>query len=238
MRAIPIFRGHALACGCALALVSASAVAAQQRTQDQQSDMQGAKRSPGAAGAKETSRKKQSQKQATAVDHAALTRANQQALQQARALREQAGKEDAQLSKKMVTRRAKSIGKALDTARTQVALLAAGAPASDDALQENIEALRDKYESAAEHQRALLEETGQAQIDPDAIEQEAEAIASDLQEAEQAHRKIPGASAVHGPRGTGAAQNQPARSEVSTGRPHDGRTRERSAPKQGTPDSP
>lgn len=239
MRAIPMLRGPALACTCALALMSASSLAAQQAGGKQPPDARDAKRSPGTAGAKEAGKKKQPRQRGAAVDHAVLMRANQKAMREARTLRRQAAEQDAQLSKKMVTRHAKSIDEALDTARKQVALLEAGTPATDEELQNHVEQMRDNYESAAEHQLALLEETEQPQIDPDAIEQEAEALVSDLQEAEQAHRKMPGAPAVHGPTGTGAAQDQPAGPEVPAGRPSDGRKRDREAPnQQRTPDSP
>jgi hypothetical protein len=192
---------------CALALSGASLLAAQdsapepgrQPNEKRSPEAQG-KRSRDGAGAKARKEDKSDTSGVRDVsDHNGLIRATQSALDHALTLKDQASQEDIKLSKATLTRHTAAIGQALETARLHLSAIESNTPVGDQKVKESCERLREHYDSASEHYRALLEQTNQPQIDKDEIADEAEDLTGALRDAQSEHRKMPGADAVKSP---------------------------------------
>jgi hypothetical protein len=191
---------------CALALAGASLLAAQdsapesgRRPADKRApEAQEDTRSRDGAGAK-AARKDGTTGVRDMSDHNGLTRATQTALDHAQALKDQASQEDTKLSKATLTRHTAAIGQALESARQHLSAIESSAPAGDKKAKESCEKLRENYDSASEHYRALLEQTNKPQVDKDEVADEAEELVDALRSAQGEHRKMPSANAVKSP---------------------------------------
>jgi hypothetical protein len=183
MRSIRLARAALLAVGCALVLVGAMQLAAQAGKDD------GDKPPAGDRGAK---RAPETPKPGQEADHKALTRANQLAISEAHALADRAAERDIVLSKILVSRHIEAIDRALDTARALLSDIEGTAPS--EAHKQRLRDMRAAYDRAAGHQTLLQQLANQAQLDADAIEEEARRIATASEDAEAAHLKLIGAS--------------------------------------------
>jgi hypothetical protein len=189
MKASRQLRLVTVAGSCALGLAAAVPVSAQP------SD---SKRPPEGASAKSAADQGKSGVRDVS-EHEGLTRATQSAIDHAQTLEDQARDPETQLTKATLIRHTAAIGQALETARQHLSSIESEVPADDGKRNEICEEMREKYDSAAEHYRALLEQTNRNKIDEGEVQDHASDLVDDLREALAEHRKLPGRSAVKAP---------------------------------------
>jgi hypothetical protein len=140
--------------------------------------------------------KSQVEKAAAKPEQQALRAAHEEAIAQARGLQQLASQEKEQLDHQEISTRVERIGVALENARQHLASLEAVVPESEKT-RERFDDIREKQDSAGEHQRALVQQVEQPGLDMSqiaTIEGQAKQVVKDVQKAESERQKLPGGS--------------------------------------------
>jgi len=164
-------------------LLAYGATAHAQQSNKQPSDSSGAKSSH------------EEPKSGEQAEHRSLTHAHQTAINQSLALKQYADQHKDKLDKSAINRHTEAIGRALDEAQQhRQSLEASVAPDSNAADQ--YQAVRDHEQSAAEHYRSLVQEAAKTNPDAGDMKDDADEIATELKDAEAAHKKTFSGSAT------------------------------------------
>ena len=122
------------------------------------------------------------------ADNQALTRAHEVAINQAQTLGDYIDQNQKQLNRATINRYTEVIGRALDDAQQRRQALEASVP-PDSKAADQFKKVREHEQNAAEHYRALVQQAAKTNPDADDLKDATKGIASELKDAEAAHRK-------------------------------------------------